>query len=169
MYRRPKTHTSRRLRSHYLPALAVLLTASVAVVVGGGTVAATTLVSHDDGVAYAAGGDQSQAPDIAATTGAFGISGNVKGLYPGAKKSLILEVTNHESFNITVTKISTTIHSMKNGCSSSNLSVSTFSGHLSVAANGTRFTTVQAMMAHSAPNVCQGATFALQYSGTATK
>jgi hypothetical protein len=46
--------------------------------------------------------------------------------------------------------------------------VSSFSGHLVVAAKKKAKATVQVTMVHTAPNGCQGAVFPFHYTGTGT-
>lgn len=113
--------------------------------------------------------EPAQVGPSAANTAAFTISGKVSGLYPGAVRSLKLTVTNHESFAIVVTSLTTTVGAARATCGASNLTVTSFSGRLRVPARGKASTSVHAKMAHSAPNACQGAVFPLRYAGKATK
>ncbi|HEV2372380.1 MAG TPA: hypothetical protein VGS19_09430 [Streptosporangiaceae bacterium] len=105
----------------------------------------------------------------AVSNAAFTISGKVGGLYPGAQRHLTLTVTNHQLYAIVVTSLTTTVSAASAACGASNLTVASFSGQLSVPANGKASTTVQVSMAHSAPNACQGAVFRLHYSGQAVR
>jgi hypothetical protein len=118
---------------------------------------------------------QGQAADsqssVAASSpnGGFGISGSVKGLYPGKVAPLALKVTNPQKFAITVTSLTVAVKSASATCTAANVTVTSFTGSLSVPALGTATATVQFTLLHSAPNACQGAVFPLQYSGQATK
>lgn len=103
------------------------------------------------------------------TAKAFGITGRVKGLFPGHSTRLVLKVTNREGFAIVVTRIATTVKKANAGCTAANLSVSVFSGHLSVRPHGSAKTKVRARMATKAPNRCSAATFPLVYRGVAKK
>ena len=99
----------------------------------------------------------------------FSISGELTGLYPGAILSLVLTVTNPQTFALKVTSITTTVGDASPVCPSSYLSVSSFNGPLQVAAEGHASATVVASMDHSAPDACQGAAFPLQYMGQGQK
>ena len=169
-HRPPGTSRYVGVRSLSRPVLAALVTAGTGLALGGGGRPTTTaLLSHDMGVAYTAGGAlQSRAGSAGAKQG-FGISGSADGLYPGASRSLTLTVTNPFPFSIVVTTISTTVSAASSTCGATNLSVATFAGQLSVQAKGTSQTNVTATMAHGAPNACQGVSFPLQYSGSATR
>lgn len=105
----------------------------------------------------------------AVTSAAFTISGKVGGLYPGAVRSLKLTVTNHQSYAIVVTSLTTKVGAASTACGASNLTVASFSGRLRVPARGKASTSVHATMAHSAPNACQGAVFPLHYTGHASR
>ena len=98
----------------------------------------------------------------------FSIAGTVAHLFPGKKRSLVLTVTNHQKVTITVTSISTIVSNASSGCVAANVKVTSFSGHLLVAAGKTAKATVHVTMTHSAPNGCQGAHFPFHYSGLAT-
>lgn len=97
--------------------------------------------------------------------GSFGIAGSVKGLYPGLSTPLVLTVSNRQSFAIVVTSITTSVTSASAPCSASMLSVSSFSGRLSVPAMRSAKTSLVVKMRPSAPDACIGATFRLAYSG----
>jgi hypothetical protein len=103
------------------------------------------------------------------TNGSFRIAGNVGGLYPGLSSPLVLTVTNAQPFTIVVTSIITTVNAASASCAAANLSVSTFSGQLSVPASGSAKTTVVASLAQGAPDACIGASFPLAYSGAGRK
>jgi hypothetical protein len=108
-------------------------------------------------------------PAVTNAPATFTIDGGVSGLYPGQSLPLFLIVTNPFRFSITVTSIDTTVGSGTLRCSASYLTVTKFSGRLSVAAGGTARAAVIATMLRIAPNACQGVTFDLHYQGTATK
>jgi hypothetical protein len=103
------------------------------------------------------------------TTGSFRIAGSVGGLYPGLSSPLVLTVNNPQAFTIVVTSITTTVTDASATCLAPNLSVSAFSGQLSVPGFGAAQTSVLASLAQSAPDACIGATFPLAYSGLAGK
>lgn len=147
--------------------------AAVTVLIGTAALASES-GSHDrtELVALSGRGTASEptpADSSAFTSAGFTISGKVGGLYPGAVRSLKLTVTNHESFAIIVTSLTTTAGAARAGCGAANLKVASFSGRLKVPAKGKAGTSVHVTMAHSAPNACQGAAFPLRYSGQARR
>jgi hypothetical protein len=99
----------------------------------------------------------------------FRIAGSVGGLYPGKTALLVLTVTNFEPFAIVVQSLSVSVGNANTGCTASSVSVTGFTGALAVPKLGTAMATVQFTLLHSAPDACQGAVFALTYSGEATK
>jgi hypothetical protein len=119
---------------------------------------------HGEGVSW-----RPAAASVQSTSAAFKISGKLKGLYPGAKRGLVLVVHNPQTFAIVVTSITTTIASPSAGCQASNLVVGAFSGQLTVAAGGSAKASVPVLMQHGAPDACQGAVFPLTYSGLANQ
>ncbi len=103
-----------------------------------------------------------------ATTAAFSIGGHVTGLFPGATLPLTLTVTNHQTFAITVTALSTAVSNASKLCKGTNVTVTSFSGSLVIQAGKHAKTVVQVTMLPAAPNACQSASFPFQYTGTAT-
>jgi hypothetical protein len=99
------------------------------------------------------------------TTGSFRIAGSAGGLFPGHTTPLTLTATNPMAFKIIVTSITTTVNEASATCLAPNLSVSSFSGHLSVPAHGSAKVVVGASLAQGAPDACISATFPLVYSG----
>jgi hypothetical protein len=95
----------------------------------------------------------------------FSISGNVSGLFPGAILPLKLTITDAKRFGIIVDTVSTSVGTSSTTCSAKNVTVSTFSGHLHVAARHSAQLSVQVEMHHSAPNACQGTRFTFTYTG----
>lgn len=164
-------HWRQALRARPLAPVAVL---GVLVIALAGSVARTS--PHIQLTGYGTSGPapahaKSTSPPIsqAVTTNAFGIAGRVTGLFPGFSDPLVLKVTNREGFPIIVTSIATTVKNAKANCAAANLSVSAFSGQLSVPAHGSAKTTVRAHMAVSAPEGCIASTFPLVYSGIGRK
>lgn len=101
----------------------------------------------------------------ARANGTFRIAGSVSGLFPGSSRQLKLTVSNPQTFPIVVTSIATAVQNASASCTAANLSVSAFSGQLSVPAFGSAKVTVLAKLAYSAPNACIGSKFPLVYSG----
>lgn len=139
-------------------AAAVVMTVAVTAATSSGRPPAATLVGFGgSGVTHA-----SPRP-------AFTIDGDVDGLYPGASSQLQLSVTNNEPFAIVVVSIMTSVSDATSTCPASNLAVGSFIGHLSLRAGEQAVTTVAAVLRHGAPDACQGATFPLQYTGSARR
>jgi hypothetical protein len=102
------------------------------------------------------------------TTTTFSIAGRVGGLFPGKTFPLVLTLTNPLTVAITVRSITTTVSNASTLCVAGDLEVTSFSGHLVVAAGKSSEAMVYVTLTHSASNVCQGARFPLHYLGLAT-
>ena len=136
----------------------------------------STLVGINADTAYATAGPAPRGAagpaGPAAPTGStnssnvFTISGTVSGLFPGATLPLVLTVTDTKNYAITVSSISAVVSSQTTGCAGSNVTISSFTGSLAVAAKHSAHTTVSAQMSHGAPDACQGAKFKILYSGS---
>ena len=103
----------------------------------------------------------------AALSSTFSIAGKVSGLYPGDSVPLVLTVTNPNKFGITVTSISTTVGNASSQCLAGNVTVTSFSGALTLSAGASGKVTVTVTMSHAAPDACQGRTFPVHYTGSA--
>jgi hypothetical protein len=117
------------------------------------------------GLTSSPGSKSSPASPQSKAHGSFGIAGSVKGLYPGLSTPLVLTVSNRQSFTVVVTSITTAVTGASASCPVSMLSVSTFSGKLSVPAMGSAKTSVVVRMLRSAPDACISANFWLAYRG----
>jgi hypothetical protein len=166
---KPTSDASRRARRGRL-GVAVLsgLVCAIALALAG-RLAAQAALQRGEGSARDAGTDPGPAllaaPSI--DSGSFGIRGEVTGLFPGDSQPLVLTVSNPQHFAIVVTSIVTTVSSPGGGCSRSYMTVSGFSGALTVAARGLAQARVTATMSLAAPDACEGAIFPFSYSGTA--
>jgi hypothetical protein len=157
----------------------ITLSASMIAVAGLGLLSSTPSPHRTLLVGYGSYPWQAQAAPEARPSGpgaasgpavsSFSISGGVTGLYPGKTRSFVLTVTNPQKVAITVTSITTTVSNASAKCAAANLKVTKFSGNLVVKAGKTAQATVDATMAHSAPNGCQGAHFPLLYTALATE
>lgn len=143
----------------------VVLAAVVQLRVGAGLPSQVSLI----GVGAAATISGPEAATNSAAPSRFRISGGVTGLYPGATLPLVLTISNPQPFAIVVTSVTVGVGDASAACPSSNLSVSQFSGTLTVPAQGSTAIALSATLAHSAGNGCQGAVFPLQYAATAVK
>ena len=102
--------------------------------------------------------------------GTFSIAGAVTDLYPGAQKPLTLTVANSENQDLNVTSIKVTVgNSDKTGCLAANVVATSFSGSFIVAKHTSVTRQLPVRMIASPAASCQGATFPLQYDGTAVK
>lgn len=100
------------------------------------------------------------------TTGSFTISGQVDGLYPGAQQTLPLSLHNANAYAITVTSITVAVAASDHaGCGAAHVVPGPFAGPTVVPAGGTAVAQIPVSMATSPPDVCQGATFPLTYTG----
>ncbi len=137
------------LRLRRLAPVAVVLLLTVAV----GAVAAVR--PHQRGPAA------KQAPS-------FRIQGAVRGLYPGAQRTLRLTVRNRAPFAIGVSSIAARVRGTRR-CPARYLGVKPFRGHLLVPARGTRTVGVTAELRKGAPNSCQSARLHLTFRGRAVR
>jgi hypothetical protein len=163
----PRGHATRRVLRAGGWAAVTLLIATAALASESGAHGGTYAVSLSGRGTAAEQPPAAGAPALSSTS--FTISGKAGGLYPGAVLPLRLTVTNKLTVPIVVTSLTTTVGAASTSCGASNLTVTPFSGQLSVPAKGKAKTTVQVSMAHSAPNACQGAVFPLHYSGQAVR
>jgi hypothetical protein len=107
---------------------------------------------------------------------AFTISGAVDGLFPGATSKLFVTVTNPNNQAMTVTDLSATLQSVSDapGCdaSTADLTIGKYTGEdFDVAKNSSASSSgyIPLSLPHTVANACQGATYNLQYSGTAVQ
>jgi hypothetical protein len=155
----------RRLGWVRLCAVATLALLLLAPVVFSATPGAALALTGSGSASVSRGGTAT----ASSTGNTFGITGGVSGLYPCDVAQLPRTVTNRKPFPISVTSISTSVAQASPGCLAGYLSVSAFTGHLTVPATGNATATVTATLSHAAPDACQGATFALTYTGQAVK
>jgi hypothetical protein len=97
-------------------------------------------------------------------------SGSTVLLYPSVTDCAVLTVHNNLTVPITVQSLSTTIVSPPAGCGASNFSLPTFSGNMSVPANGTVNTTglpISLVDTGTNQDACQGVTVNFTYTGSA--
>jgi hypothetical protein len=102
--------------------------------------------------------------------GSFSIVGAVTDLYPGAQKQLTLTVTNPDNQDLKVTSLIVTVqNSNQPGCLAGNVVATNFSGSFVVKKHQSVTRQLPVRMIASPAASCQGATFPLQYDGTAVK
>ena len=101
---------------------------------------------------------------------AVSIEGTVTDLYPGAQRQLALTVTNPDNQDLKVTSLKVTVgNSDKPGCLGANVVATSFSGSFIVKKQQSVTRQLPVRMVASPAASCQGATFPLQYEGTAVK
>jgi hypothetical protein len=111
---------------------------------------------------------QATASGRAQEKGEFEITGEVGGLYPGAEVTLQTRVTNPYPFPIRVTSVAATVGDAGPGCPGSMLEVEGSEMAVEIPAGETRSVPLDIRMDRTAPDACQGATWPLQFRGTAT-
>lgn len=140
----------------------------VAAIIGTGTIGAlagSARLPAGRSLVAGSAGHREVARPVSTQAHAFGITGTVRRLYPGASRPLRLTVRDLEPFPIVVTSISTRVDA-GGGCPAAVLTVTPFLGSLTVRAGGSRTVVVRVRLAVSAPDACQGVVFALHYTGT---
>jgi hypothetical protein len=98
----------------------------------------------------------------------FTITGEVGGLYPGAETTLNAQVTNPQPFPIRVTSVAVRVRDASPGCPASMLEIRGSENAVEVPPGATRSVRLDVRMDRSAPDACQGATWPLEFTGTAT-
>ncbi len=109
---------------------------------------------------------------VAATTGArFHVRGHVWGLYPGAHKSVQIQVTNPNPYPIRVRSLTATVgRSDRNGCIASALRPNKeIRLKLLVPKKSRAFATYPIKLHQAASNKCQGARWPLVFHGRAVR
>lgn len=101
-------------------------------------------------------------------SGPLALSGSVSALVPGAHRTIEVEVTNPNGREATVTEIAVAVTAEQAGCPASALEVGRADTPLTVPAAASRTTSLPVTLVATAPDACQGASFALRYSATAT-
>lgn len=113
--------------------------------------------------------------DTPAQPQTFELRGDLAEVYPGFDGTLTVTLTNPHRFAIVVNSIEVAVGpptgvAVGDGpCLASHLEVDEFSGDREVGRLGTAIQGLDARMSSDAPDACQGASFPLSYSGTATR
>ena len=106
------------------------------------------------------------APSVGAQNG-YTISGQVEGLFPGADATLDARVTNPHPVTIRVISTGVTVLDANPTCPASMLDVGGSGATFDVPPGGTMTVPLAVRMSRSAPDACQGATWPLEFTGTA--
>ena len=97
------------------------------------------------------------------------VSRSVEGLLPGVPNVLNISVTNSNKSAIAVRTVTVSATDASAGCSASVLSFTPRAPGQVIAAEATALVPVSVVMAADAPDACQGSTFPLRYTVSATK
>ncbi len=100
--------------------------------------------------------------------GGFTLAGHVSGLYPGARRRLVIVVRNRGRRALRVRSVTTRVRDASAACSGRNLHVSRFHGRLRLAGRASRRIAVRVWMLPESPAACQEAVFPLVFRGRAT-
>jgi hypothetical protein len=114
----------------------------------------------------ASGAAQTSAPAAkhARSRSALRVSGNVDGLFPGARRSLRLRVWNTRGFPVLVVSVTVRVGNAGRACSSRELRIARVRRSFVVRAHRSRRIAVAVSMRRTAPDVCQGAVFPLRFA-----
>jgi hypothetical protein len=96
------------------------------------------------------------------------MTGSATGLYPGGSLPLIVTVSNPQPFAIDVTSVDVTVEDASADCPASYVRAQPFTGTKIVRRSADADLTLSVEMLTTAPDACQGATFPLKLTGTAT-
>jgi hypothetical protein len=112
----------------------------------------------------ASGAAQTSAPAKRARPQALVVSGSVRGLYPGAVKSLRLKVRNSRGFSIRVVSLRVAVRNASPTCLRNKLRVGRLRRSFVVPAHRMRRVALRVTMLGSAPDACKGAVFPLRFT-----
>ena len=98
---------------------------------------------------------------------AFTIAGEVDGLYPGADTTLNARVSNPHPFAIRVISTTVTVLDASPACPASMLQIGDSQASVVVPPGGSGTVPLDVQMSRGAPDACQGATWPLEFTGTA--
>lgn len=146
----PPASRSRAVRAGLSVGLA-LLVAFVAFVAAGTAVAAR------------------KPPGAPPSSAAFELSGAVEGLYPTVGAQLAVKIENPYAFPISVGTLEVAVGDAGPGCDGSDLVIEQVPLPQLVPANGELTITVAASLTDDVADACQGATWPLSYTATASK
>jgi hypothetical protein len=102
----------------------------------------------------------------------FFISGSITGLLPGVPGQLNLTVENPNNFVIDVQALAAGVAGVDPAhasCPTNSVAIAPYQGHLAVPRNGSVNWPLTITLSSSAPDSCQGAQYALSYTGMAVK
>jgi hypothetical protein len=98
----------------------------------------------------------------------FRLTGEVGGLYPGIESTVPVAITNPQSLAIEVVSVDVTALDAGRACPGSVLTFGGVPSTVDVPAGGTVTVSVEVRLDPAAPDACQGATWPLVFTGSAT-
>jgi hypothetical protein len=103
----------------------------------------------------------SQQPDAVA------VKGHVKGLYPGAQKTLRSRARNKAPYAVTLRSVKAKVKKAGPGCPRKAVSTKASRGQRTIPAHRSRRIAIRVKMKASAPDACQNATFRIRFRARA--
>jgi hypothetical protein len=97
------------------------------------------------------------------------VTGSVKGLYPGARRRMRLQVRNRLDVRMKLTSLTVLVRDARWNCRGANVRVGRFRGRLLLPARRRRALTLVVSMPKAAPDPCQGAAFRLVFKARAVR
>jgi hypothetical protein len=97
------------------------------------------------------------------------VRGSVDGLYPGARRRLVVVVRNRLPMRLRIVGLRVRVGDAGRACRARNLHIGLLRTHASVAARGVVKVRLRATLRRSAPDSCQGARFPLRFQVTAVR
>ncbi|MGH9042583.1 MAG: hypothetical protein ACRDZ3_20405 [Acidimicrobiia bacterium] len=149
-----------------LPSLSrplVTLVALLPILAAAGWNPAPTPGTDRDGLPVEVAG----AVELAETT--FRVDGNLQGLYPGGTLPLVITLTNHNEFAISVTSVAVSVDGVNPDCPGTLVVPGPFPGPVPVPGDDHSIVKVPLHMAGDTPADCEGAKFSLAYDATAIR
>lgn len=101
--------------------------------------------------------------------GSFELEAHVDGLYPGAEVTMEVAVVNDQAVTIEVSSLAVAVRDTSVHCPSGLLVLEPSSVPVTVAPGATGAVPVRVILDEAAPDVCQGATFALDLQASAVE
>ena len=138
------------------------------------TALAVTLLAGAVAVAAETGVIVTERPPSAASSVAerptpeIEVKGNVKGLYPGAEKSMKVRVFNRLAKPVVLVSVRARVGNANHACTRENLRVTRFKDSRPIKAMGRARVRVSATMQPGAPDACQGARFPIAFRARVT-
>ena len=134
------------------------ITLAVAAALAGGVVAYADLTGPGAG---------DPAPRTEQHNPAIAIKGHVKGLYPGAQKTLRARARNKAPYAVALRSVKAKVKKAGPGCPRKAVSTKPSKGQRTIPAHRSRRIEIRVKMKASAPDACQNATFRIRFRARA--